>query len=280
MSLDANHTDLVIQYALLLAGEEEDQFDRQLGPIHLVKYVFLADLAYAKRFEGSLFTGARWRFHNFGPWDATVFSRIDPAANAIRAQVMKFESNYGDDDWVRYRLRDSDKLRELEKQIPTPIKLLLPRHVHKFLGDTPSLLDFVYKTEPMIIAAPEEDLDFSVVVKPKPGDDERSQVQSNSSMTVPAGRQESDTAKLRHERLSNKKKKRFHERVRALHAKQVAKPNLINPVKTPRYDDVYEQGVAWLEELAGSQGLEPGEFTAEFSDDVWKSASRKGPDVS
>lgn len=280
MSLDANHTDLVIQYALLLAGEEEDQFDRQLGPIHLVKYVFLADLAYAQRYEGSSFTGARWRFHNFGPWDAAVFNRIEPAANAISAQVMKFESNYGDDDWVRYRLRDSDKLRELEKQIPTPVKLLLPRHVHKFLGDTPSLLDFVYKTEPMINAAPKEDLDFSVVIKAKPGDDEQSQIQSSSSTVVPGGRQEPDTAQLRHERLSNKKKKRFHERVRVLHAKQVAKPKLINPVTKPRYDDVYEQGVAWLEELAGSQGLESGEFTAEFSDDVWRSASRKGQDVS
>ncbi|MDH4126212.1 MAG: Panacea domain-containing protein [Gammaproteobacteria bacterium] len=279
MSLDANHTDLVIQYALLLAGEEEDQFDRQLGPIHLVKYVFLADLAYAKRFEGSSFTGARWRFHNFGPWDAEVFNRIEPAANAIRAQVLKFDSNYGDDDWVRYRLRDSDKLRELEKQIPTPIKLLLPRHVHKFLGDTPSLLDFVYKTEPMIIAAPKEDLDFSIVAKPKLGRDERSQARFKRSTTVPPGQHESDTAQLKHERLSNKKKKRFHERVRELHVKQVVKPKLINPVKSPRYDDIYKQGVAWLEELAGSPELEPGELTAEFSNDVWKSASRKGQDV-
>lgn len=280
MSLDANHTDLIIQYALLLAGEEDDQFDRQLGPIHLVKYVFLADLAYAKRFGGSSFTGAGWRFHNFGPWDAAVFNRIEPAANAIRAQVMKFDSNYGDDDWVRYRLRDSDKLKELEKQIPTPIRLFLPRQVHKFLGDTPSLLDFVYKTEPMIVAAPEEDLDFSVVAKPKSGDDERPKTQSSSSAAVSPGRQEFDIAQLRHEQLSNKKKKRFHERVRTMHEKQAAKPKLINPVKTPRYDEVYEQGVAWLEELAGSYGLEPAEFTAEFSDDVWKSAARKGQDVS
>lgn len=280
MSLDKNLTDIVIQYALLLAGEEDDQFDRQLGQIHLVKYVFLADLAYEKRFEGSSFTGARWRFHNFSPWDAEVFNRIEPAANAIRARILKFESNYGDDDWVRYRLRDTDKLRELERQIPTPIRLMLPKQVHKFLGDTPSLLDFVYKTEPMLIAAPEEILDFSVVAKPKQGDEEQPQIRSSKSEAVPSDHQDSGEAQLRHERLSNKKKKRFHERVRALHARQVVKPKLINPVKTPRYDKVYEQGVAWLEELAGSQGLEPGEFTAEFSDDVWKSASRKGQDVS
>ena len=54
---------------------------------------------------------------------------------------------------------------------------------------------------------------------------------------------------------------------------------LIKPVKNPRYDDVYHEGIAWLDNLAGPQFAE-GEYTVEFSDEVWKSATRKGEDVS
>ncbi len=45
-----------------------------------------------------------------------------------------------------------------------------------------------------------------------------------------------------------------------------------------RYDEVFEEGVAWLDELAGPTLVE-GDFTAEFSDDVWDSPARKGGDV-
>ena len=47
MPVDAAKADLILQYALLLAGQEDDFFDRQLGPIHLLKYCYLADLIHA-----------------------------------------------------------------------------------------------------------------------------------------------------------------------------------------------------------------------------------------
>ena len=75
-----------------------------------------------------------------------VYERIDPATQVIHAEKLKFESNYGDEDWVRYRLRDTERLKELERALPSAITLHLSREVHKFLGDTPSLLDYVYKT--------------------------------------------------------------------------------------------------------------------------------------
>ena len=71
--------------------------------------------------------------------------------------------------------------------------------------------------------------------------------------------------------------------MRALRARHKNKrkkgSKLINPVKNPRYDDVYHEGMAWLDNLAGPQFAE-GEYTVEFSDEVWKSATRKGEDVS
>ena len=70
--------------------------------------------------------------------------------------------------------------------------------------------------------------------------------------------------------LSNKKKKKFKERMRELRERhknrQKKNSKLINPVKTPRYDGVYYEGVAWLDSLAGPQFSE-GKHIVEFSDE-------------
>jgi hypothetical protein len=83
--------------------------------------------------------------------------------------------------------------------------------------------------------------------------------------------------------LSEKKKKKLKERMQALREKYKSrKPKeleLVQPVKNPRYDEIYEEGIAWLDDLAG-QKLTLGEKVAEFSDEVWKSSTRKGGDVS
>lgn len=277
MALHRDRADLLIQYALLLAGEEDEPFARQLGPIHLIKYIYLADLAYARR-HGETYSSAAWRFHNFGPWDAEVYERVELAASAIHAEQFKFESNFGDDDWVRYRLRDTERLSEIERAVPGAISIVLRNHVHKFLGDTPSLLDCVYRTEPMLVAAPGDYLDFSLVAPPelvsRTGVAELRLGVESSEETA-----EEDESQL-FRKLSKKGRKRFQQRIRELGEKQLTKPReLVNPVRAPRYDEIYEQGVAWLEEIAGAPQLEAGEFTAEFSDDVWKSSTRKGEDV-
>ena len=54
--MDLKKVDKIIQYALAVAANE-DFCNRDLGPIHLVKYVYLADLAYAERNKGETFTG-------------------------------------------------------------------------------------------------------------------------------------------------------------------------------------------------------------------------------
>lgn len=79
MPVDTDKIDLIIQFALLAAGDEDDFFDRQLGPIHLIKYVYLADLSFAKRNNGESFTGVDWEFYKFGPWSQQVNERVEPA---------------------------------------------------------------------------------------------------------------------------------------------------------------------------------------------------------
>lgn len=164
MSLNPENTGLILQFALLTAGEEDRQHERQLGPIHLLKYVYLADLAFAQRNGGRTFTGANWRFHKFGPWSNAVFEVIDPALRSIGADRRAYRSDYGDDDWVRYSMRDEQLLAEKRRALPAQIALTLKRNIHRFRSDTPTLLDHVYKTEPMLAAAPSERLNFSVVL--------------------------------------------------------------------------------------------------------------------
>ena len=263
MPLNLENTGLVVQFALLTAGEEDQQYERQLGPIHLLKYVYLADLAYAQRNGGKTFSGADWRFHKFGPWSNAVFEVIDPVLRSIGAERREFRSDYGDDDWVRYSMRDEKLLAEKQRGLPAQITLALRRDIRRFHGDTPTLLDHVYKTEPMLAAAPSERLDFSIASQPHDGRAEESQ-------------------KLRFDELSAKKKKRLKERLRSLRNQQGVKPSasraLLGSPRSSRYDDVFEEGVAWLDELAGPTLVE-GDFTAEFSGDVWGSPTRKGGDV-
>ena len=251
---------MALQFALLVAGEEDERFDRQLGPIHLIKYVYLADLSHAQKKDGATYTGIKWRFHKFGPWSEKVYARIEPALSAIKADKKSFPSDYEEDqDWIRWSLRDERLLEDKAQQLPSFVTVPLRWAVRKFGKDTSLLLDHVYKTMPMLCAAPGEQLDFSIA-------------QNVSS-------EEPTSEPLKMDSLSNKKKKQLKQRLRKLgeeyRNRRRKEAAFIKPDPPPRYDDVYFEGLAWLDSLAGPP-LSEGEYEVEFSDEVWKSAARKG----
>lgn len=263
--MEREKIDLIIQYAILTAGMEDSKFDRQLGPIHLIKYVYLADIAYAELHNGETFTCADWTFYKFGPWSQVVHERIEPALLAIGADKITFPSNYDDkDDWTRWSIDDEHFFAEIGKKIPVEIRLKLRMAIRKFGKDTPSLLEHVYRSKPMLTAAPLELLDFSGLSR-----------QKTNAEKMP----------LQRERLTTKRNKKLKDSIRALRDKFEAnyrdgltKIELVNPVPSPRYDDVYEDGLAWLESLAGSPFPE-GKRTARFDQAVWKSQTRGGNDI-
>jgi len=265
MPFDPSHVDLLLQYVLLVAGTKDKQIDRQLGQIHLIKYVYLADLAYARRNQGKTFTSVHWQFDKFGPWSQEVRERIEPALQTIGAEKKISPGKYEDkDDGIRWSVRNERLLQEREWKLPADITLYLKRYVDRFGKDAPSLLDHVYSTKPMLSAAPNEYLDFSLAVEDTPS-------------------AEPEPRPLIMDNLSEKKKKKLKERMHALQEKQKSRkpkaPRLVQLVKNPRYDEVYEAGIAWLDDLAG-QPLTPGEKAAEFSDEVWQSSTRRGGNVS
>ena len=81
-----NKVNELFQYIIIVAGQEDDPFSRQLGPIHLIKYLYLADLSYAKSHEGQTYTGLQWKLHNYGPWAIDAFNQIEPALSIIYAE--------------------------------------------------------------------------------------------------------------------------------------------------------------------------------------------------
>ncbi len=262
--MDDAKVDNILQYALLVASREDDLFDRELGPIHLIKYVYLADLAYAEEHDGQTFTGVNWQFYKFGPWANAVYQRIEPSLTEIGAAKKILPSDFDDrDEWVRWRALDDKPEKLLERELPIIVTSSIRRNVHQFGKDTPELLAYVYSTPPMRAAAPNEYLDFSHL----------REIIRNS------------TQPEQHiERKSKKKKKMFKKKMddlKVLAAKKLAakrRRTLVSPIVKPRFDDVYFEGLAWLDSLAGKKIAE-GEKEAVFSDSIWKSSARRDENV-
>ncbi|WP_457571500.1 hypothetical protein [Desulfovulcanus sp.] len=262
--MDSTKIDILLKFALAAAGEED--FDnRQLGPIHLIKYVYLADLAYARYHNGQTFTGVQWKFHHFGPWAQEVYQRIDPVVLETGALEKRYSHPRYEDDFVRYTLSDESLYMRLERELPFVIVSEIKRGIRKFGADTQGLLDYVYKTEPMLKAAPEELLSFEGLSEEKlPIDDS-------------AGSEEILSAKAKKKRKQKIEalRKKFKERL----TQKRASKKLVTPPTSPRYDEVFFEGTKWLDSLVGAPVKEESGLLA-ISEDFWKSPARFDPDVS
>lgn len=259
--MDKDKVNSIIQYALLVASREDDFREQGLGSIHLVKYVYLADLAYASKNDGKTYTGTNWIFYKFGPWSQEVHEQIKPAVQIINATHSKTEGW----DTDRWRYSEQGQSDEIEKKLLFLIKNSVATTVHSYTNQTYDLLHHVYETEPMLNAAPNEKLDFSHAVMPA----------ENDPANEPA---------LRMESLSKTKRKKFKVAMEALKKKRQEKRQTLEPEEEkwikleplyPTDDGVYEQGLAWLDNIAGEK-LPERKIIFEFSDEVWKSDARKG----
>jgi hypothetical protein len=260
---DTVRVDQLLKYALAAAGQEEPG-NRELGAIHLVKYVYLADLTYAEHHGGETFTAASWRFHNFGPWSTEVYTRIAPVVAAVGAQERRYSNPRYEGEAVRWFLDEEALADELERQLPLEVTSAIKRAIRQFGSDTPSLLHEVYRTRPMLHAAPGDILRFEPVERVA-----EPQVDAYESPSPAVPKQmRAHKAALR----------ALRERVqRSLASPRTAET--ISPSPPPRYDDVYAEGQEWLDALAGER-IEPGETTMTVHDDVWKSRGRREPGIS
>jgi hypothetical protein len=263
-NFDQNRIDLLLQYILVVAGQESG-WDRELGMIHLIKYTYLADLTYSKYHKGETYTGLPWQFYHFGPWSVELYNRIEPALQEIGANKRIIESPKYDKDFARWSISDDQLFVELGNKLDLSVMGAVQEYVRRFGTDTRALLDYVYKTGPMVMTAPGELLDFSLTEQQiKEIEEDIAEVRKST----PTARQ----IKKREAKLKALKE-RINERMDSElgKVKECALP--------PRYDEIFFQGVDWLNSLAGDP-IEHGEFTASISDKMWKSKARFDPDVS
>jgi hypothetical protein len=262
--MDIEKVDKIIQYALSVAACDPDYRARELGPIHLLKYVYIADLAYAERNGGQTYTGINWQFYKFGPWAQEVNSRIEPACIAVGADKRTF--SYGaDGEGIRWKMSDTTTCDRLENELNFTVSTAVKRAVHEYNADTPSLLNFVYLTKPMLNAAPGERLDFSFVVPVAQADNGK--VPEKEQMTIKA--QKRRTTEL------NDARARIQEKL----AQKKAAVCTTHFIRKPRYDEIFAAGQEWLDSLAGPSIPEI-KGNVSFSSDIWKSKARFDPEIS
>jgi len=262
MTLNIKRLDSLLQYILTVAGQSE-RFERELGIIHLIKYVYLADLAYARSHNGETYTGLEWTFHNFGPWSVECFKRIEPALKAISAKSRTKESPKYDDS-VRWSVDDYELFHELNNKMDLVVAGAVQKYFRKFGNDTYGLLDFVYKTGPMLNAAPEEILDFKhAVISDTISETEESKIELTARQKKMLRQKIADFKIQLNKRLDDKIKSR----------------KFADCPLPPRYDDIFFEGLAKLDEAAGIPPAE-GEYLAVFAKDVWKSKARHDPEIS
>jgi len=264
--MDSGRVDLVLKFALAVAGQEDDWNRRELGPIHLLKYVYLADLAWAERHHGETYTGASWSFYKFGPWSIEVHQRIEPVVADLQAVERTIQSNTGD-DFKRWKLSDARLLSTLDDRLPLAITSAVKTAVHKFGDDTSGLLTYVYSTRPMLAAAPGERLDFTVAIvaaeTPPP-----SYPEEPSAKTVKAKKKET-------KRLEEVRRRVAEALKRDREREQVV---MVPASPAPRYDATFIDGVEWLDNLAGESSLVPERGHLQFSPLIWKSPARNDGD--
>lgn len=254
--MDTRRVDQIIQYALAVASTADEFRERELGPIHLIKYVYLADLAYAERRGGETFTGAAWTFYKFGPFAQEVNARVEPAAENLGAILRTFSSRFGDDDVKRFSLRGDDGAAErLERLLPVSVAQAVRDGVRRFGNDTSSLLHHVYLTRPMLAAAPRDMLGFN----PRPAPES---TPPNTPMTA---REE----KRRKATLSEVK-----ARLREMNARPMSMASSQEPYVPPNYGG--EEFAEIRNLLAVVDGEPPGDESGEivFDESVWHSLGR------
>jgi hypothetical protein len=253
----------VVGFVLAVAAESDDFRERELGPIHLLKYLFLADVAHAERNDGETVTGIDWQFYRFGPWSLDALRAIEGATSSIGANERTFSSAHRDDN-RRWKIEDRDRAEDLRSSsLPIYVKGRLRSAVREFGNDTSGLLHHVYSTAPMLRAAPTDLLDFAVCAVEK---------ESQRSMTSAPAKPRKVSASFK--RKASDLRAKLSERRAAREARDKDRTR----GRAPRYDALFFAGLEWFEAEAG----EPAAGVSgvlEIAPEMWKSGFRRGDEV-
>jgi hypothetical protein len=265
--MDTNRIDALMTYILATAGESEEYRERELGRLHIIKYIYLADLWYAEKHAGQTWTGIDWEFYRFGPWSTALDTHMQGALDATGAERRSYPSAYSEEDYDRWCLRDGEARDRAERAIGIEITGMVTSLVRQYANYTGDLLDFVYRTPPMLRAAPRERLDFTPSGWTFKGGTPFTAKEKSVSLTAKQEKKMKAWEATMRDKIAAKLAS-----MRASKASSVSSPE-------PRYDEVFFTAI---EAMDGSElpALPSTQVTAKFSPDVWKSKARHDPDLS
>lgn len=266
--IDISKVDTVLKFALAAAGQEEHP-NRELGPIHLVKYVYLADLEYSRTHPGSTFTGTPWRFHHYGPWEEAIFLRIEQVTKEINATERRVASPKYADDFRRWSLDDEELYEQLYSVLPLSVSSAVKSAIHSFGDDTAELLHYVYRTRPMLRAAPGEPLSFDLSAAPS--DTTEPELQGSGSSPR-------EPLLVKQKKQRKEARLKLRETVDARLERALAQKKEHKKYTPPRYDEVYFEGLKALDRLAGAP-IEEEDGILEVAEETWKSPFRTEDEI-
>lgn len=256
----------LLRFALATAARQDEFAFRELGPIHLMKLLYLSDWAYSRTHGGETLTEIPWVFFHFGPWEATLDPYLKATIPAMGASERRFPAPEDKEGfrWSFPRTQKTDQLfLTLERTLPSEASRVVARAVNDFGSSTYSLLDFVYRTPPMLVTAPRQPIDFKKAFQEYYAE----QVGSEPVAAVPQTLADLSVTKQR--RRLEAKRKRVQEALKA-------SEQLI--MEEPILDEVFREGTAWLDGLGGeSLGPRHGHMLIDAS--VWDSSMRRIPGV-
>lgn len=259
----------LVRFALATAARLDQRVD--LGPIHLMKLLFIADWAYAQRHNGETYTGIPWKFHHFGPYCDGVVAELERAVPTVGTQDRSFfgsKSGKQVKRWAAERDESTDDLfLNLEGLLPAEVVGAIKRTVQTQGGATYALLHEVYGTLPMRRAAPGELIDFRAAVQ---GFREEPDPLPDAAPVLdikPIDPGLSATRKKKQEKAFELLKLRMQEALR-----RSGEPSgliIVEPVE----DEVFEQGLAWLDPQI--EPLPSFQATLNIDPNVWHSSTRR-----
>ena len=142
-------------------AEEAAARGEVLSPIRLVKFLYLADVYYARYHNGQTLTGWPWRFVHYGPYCREALATIDRVRTRDLIATIPYQSKYDGEEHFLYKGIGAD-LAVLKNALPLSVVGSLAAAITRWGSDTQGLLDHVYfETEPMKHAGRGEVLDFS-----------------------------------------------------------------------------------------------------------------------
>jgi len=149
----------LIKYIVWYATQNE----MKLTTVRLVKFLYLADLYYARVHGGQTATGFPWGFVHYGPYCSEAMDAIDNAVSDGIIDKKTYQSKFADTDEYHIFLCYDDEVEAPAEYLSAVIVSYLEQVVRKYGEDTPALLDHVYfETEPMLDVRPGDQLDFSL----------------------------------------------------------------------------------------------------------------------